>query len=766
MDTVAFDTVFRQLSLRPSLFVHGERQEGPLKVALGQQVWICLTIEPPEGWSRSVEDFQKGFEQHSSNIGVAWSCISGSKILVRQEAPFVFDFFRESQGAREDDAPRVRRTESGVEFRMGVQLRIGSQYHNKPLKLLLALSYNVEIVGLSSNALQMEAARRSSTLDTDRNDHLRGYVGMDEEELGVRQLMEFNRFRATKVPPREAELTVSIVKPLRLSSYCCEESPSSTILTVLVENVYPKRDISVHGVVLHSKDSIKGATLLEPPHGASYFSFPSDGMATSHDSTPPVPGGSSPRGGPPMPPLSGDNDLATSVRNDLLHTVASEDDKAGGDMEVVDLDDAAVAAESSGSRNSGGTRPASQDTQGSQSEAVEIPLDLESEHKQDYHYSGYEEEGEGLEGMEPGAARLSSESAYVMQLHGTALDASTLFKFTALDSLFTIQQGDTGSALTIPSGHTHKLRYRVEPRMADSEGNLPYLYSSLLLGDFFSPVSVMWSEVDAATTTPTQITGGDSALPHRVEPHVAYWSVGKRWANACAFGGSNNKDNDTRTNNRGASGTTTTPGGMVTPQKRCTNTPRTTPGMGTAVGAGTPVRLLRNPRSETPVATSMSEGSGTTTVITPSKRAATSHSQTQTQSKSSAGQEEGGFTLSVTGPECVKVGTAFDLQVEIRNRGEKACSGVSLSVGSAEGQEGYVVYEARTTFPNLLWPEHSVSSVLHVYPLRAGVLNFTSIQVKDGGDINGGDISGDKGEEGNERAYDFLQFYSCLSVED
>ena len=56
---------------------------------------------------------------------------------------------------------------------------------------------------------------------------------MDEEELSVRRLMEFNRFRATKVPPREAELTVSVVQPLQLSSYCFESrlaalnSPSS-----------------------------------------------------------------------------------------------------------------------------------------------------------------------------------------------------------------------------------------------------------------------------------------------------------------------------------------------------------------------------------------------------------------------------------------------------------------------------------------------------------------------------------------------------------
>ena len=147
---------------------------------------------------------------------------------------------------------------------------------------------------------------------------------MDEEELGVRQLMEFNRFRATKVPPREAELTVTIVKPLRLASYCCEESPSSTVLTILVENVYPNRDLSVHGVVLHSKDSIKGATLLEPPQPP----FPSpNGTATpdghNHGSASASPGRGGPR--PPMPPVAVE-ELAASVRNDLLHTGVSEDD--------------------------------------------------------------------------------------------------------------------------------------------------------------------------------------------------------------------------------------------------------------------------------------------------------------------------------------------------------------------------------------------------------------------------------------------------------
>ena len=740
----AFDSLFRRLRLRPSLLLHGERQQGPLKIALGQQAWICLEVEPPEDWSRSVQDFVSIIEQYAPNITFSYCCITESKIIVRQEAAFVFDDEELVKKGSEFDAPRARRTESGLEFRMGVHLKIGSMHHNKPLKLLMTLSYNVEIFGLSSNALQLEAARRGSDIDNNRRDHLRGYVGMDEEELGVRQLMEFNRFRATKVPPREAELTVSIVKPLRVSTFCIEESPSSTVLTLIMENVYPRRDISVYGVVLHSKDSIKGATLLEAhyTHTQPHTHLSGDGPAgesgsRGHDDISAPSTSDSPH--PPMPPSE---NFAMSVRNDLLH----EDDKGGGDLEVVDLEEAAAAAECGGGANAGDgeTVPASHTIQGDK-DTVNIQQDLEPDHAHD--------EGEAGFALEAGASRLNSESAYLMQRHGTPLDASALFRFTALDSLSSLQHGETEAPLNIPSGGTHTLRYRVEPRMRDTEETQPYLYSSLLLGDFFSPMSIMWSEVDVSTS------GNNDEPPQRqVEPHVAYWSVGKRWANTCAFVGHPYKAGDEES----SAADITTP--TITPQKRYSATPREDlPGMGTVAGLGTPLRVRNGGHSDTPSgAREGSDGdSGATMVITPSKRVVPPTALADVVSLHSGGQEEGIFTLCVTGPESVTVGVPFALRVEIRNRSDKTCSGLSLTIGGAEGQRGYVVHEAVTTFPQLVWSGQSVSTVLHVYPIRAGALNFTSVQVEDGGDIN----RSKDGEGGKKAVYDFLQFFSCVAVE-
>ena len=124
--------------------------------------------------------------------------------------------------------------------------------------------------------------------------------------------------------------------------------------------------------------------------------------------------------------------------------------------------------------------------------------------------------------------------------------------------------------------------------------------------------------------------------------------------------------------------------------------------------------------------------------------------------------EEGAFTLSVKGPEIVTVGVPFDLSVEVRNRGDKACSGLSLIVDGSDGQEGYVVHEAQITFPELIWPEQSVTSVLHVSPVRAGRLTFLSVQLKDGSDVH----KSNEDDTRTERVYDFLQFFSCAAVEE
>ena len=764
---IDLEAIFRQCHIRPSLLIDGKYQQSFIKIALGQQVWICLTVEPPEYWGRSVEDFVKTFEQHTQNIVFSYSLMTGSKMLVRQETPFIF----EDRGDESDndepemDAPRVRRSETGLEFRMGIQLKIESQHYNKSLKMLLSLSYNMEF-GLSSNALQVEAARRSSTLDGDRNDHLRGYVGMDEEELEVRQLMEFNRFRATKVPPREVELTVSIVKPLCLSSYCSEESPCSTLLTLTVQNVHPSRDINVHGVVLHLKDSIKGATLLEsPPQHPEALALAWDAPETGNAGRLQLlPKSSASINTPSGPSTDVDGTGASLVQADLLGGDGEQDKE---DLEVVDLDDAAAAG--------AGNNTLWTDIGEINGEFLDVGLENESSARnlpqsQPYRLGddlGHEEE-EGAD------AQLSADNAYLMQFHGHTLDASTLFRFTALDALSTLQEGGSGSALAISSGETRTLCYRVEPRMTDSEQGQPYLYSSLLLGDFFSPVSIMWSEIPLHESH----AGGSSGLSrpsggqaHQVESHVAYWSVGKRWANACAFDssyptrssdeGSISEDISRRTPVKQAgSGTPLSARAPVGGHSKVA-----LPGIGTAVGVGTPLREQTSNsshRSSRPIETK--KGSfAVATVVTPSKMA---YGSCPPGSTTTALNAEGGFTLSITGPESVPVGKIFTLSVEIRNKSDNAISGLSLSVGSSEGQEGYVVHESLTKFPELLWPQQSVKQLLHVYPLRIGVLNFTSIQVKDRGDIAIPRQTGlETDHQETNQTYDFLQFFSCMVTE-
>ena len=103
----------------------------------------------------------------------------------------------------------------------------------------------------------------------------------------------------------------------------------------------------------------------------------------------------------------------------------------------------------------------------------------------------------------------------------------------------------------------------------------------------------------------------------------------------------------------------------------------------------------------------------TTTVITPSKMVSTCPKLANTTLSHKRVPEEGAFTLSVKGPEIVTVGVPFDLSVEVRNRGDKACSGLSLIVDGSDGQEGYVVHEAQRHFLELIWSCY-VTSVLHV----------------------------------------------------
>ena len=775
---------FRGCKLRPYLGgssrYRREREDDyteaqlPQRVVRGQPLRLCLEVLPGEDWSSSMlSEFTSTFETFSSQIGFSYSLQSGDKVLIQQETPFEFLQDEEGNGSTFDDgSPKVNvnRDKNSLTFSMDIRIEIADEYLNRPLRLLFCLNYFVETFGLSSNQLQMEAERRSSTIDPDRNDHLRGYIGVDEEEFRVRQLMEFNRFRPTKVPPQKAELSVEVVQPLTVTSTCEEISPSCAILTLSIQNSYPGTTVALQRVTIHANDTIKGATLLRndaPSHTARN-------------------GGDSDERKHHREIDNVHEGAVASIHDDLLNGGEGEGEGEGegggedkGELLDVDLRD-------EGEETRGGEEDAAIEAQvrvddSATGESARKPCTIDDKN--------------GLSSGEQSHIRLSDnesvdldpESAYLMQLSGRPLDVSSLFTFTALHTHSPLMTEDTSGSSSphlrvVPPGATCTQRYKVEPRQ--NGGALPFLNSSLLVGDFFSPLSVVWrahssttttveseleteTETEAVAVAVADVRGREESS---VGTHVAYWSMGKRWANLCCF-----EEVSVAAGLGGIPGTEApiSPVLGVSPYAGRQGAEEVSYScLGTQIGEGSPMKSPYVGRSSiettSPSASSIApvistahrdtHGAATTaTVITPSKR------RRQDTVSSRSYSQEGTFVLTMRGPTHVTVGSAFEVHLEMTNKSSRVVSDLSLRAGSdnvdGTGQDvPYVIHESITSFSEILRPDHSLHHTLHVYPLTPGPFKLNTLSLVE-------QRSEGSGKDQREEIYEFLQFFSCVVEE-
>jgi hypothetical protein len=703
-----------------------------------------------------MSEFVSTFETYSSQIGFSYRLLAGDKVLVKQDAPF--DFLDSVE--KDDDIPNVQKTsDHTLQFSMGITINVDEKYHNRPLRLVFTLTYHMETFGLNSNQLQIEAERRSSTIDLDRNDHLRGYVGMDEEEFNVRQLMEFNRFRPTKVPPRETELSVEVVKPVSVTSRCEEIGPSCAILTVQISNAYPGTAIALHGVTVHTKETIKGATLLllsgqegkdgssssgggdSPDTGPGVSNIQEDLLLQGGDTLEVVDLDDNDNDNPsPNPNLNDNEGRSGSVVSSSLGSVSDVclESPRGGDQQG---GTSSTSSSGKGDGNGNGsaatfaTRRSSDDSTTIQQDQAPASLSSSS--------------SSSSSSLSSSSSSLDADNAYHMQTLGQALDVSGLFSFTALDPFPPATRsgsesvGDGTAPLVVPALGSTELRYRVEPRYAGSSNgpHRPFLYSSLLVGDFFSPVSLVWSHGGAGNSGVINSSNSNSSSSSRwgeggkIEKHVAYWSMGKRWANMCCFTTANNNNNNNNNTSvaavvsvhntpykDGSSGggstgavSINTPRGVLTEARRGVTS---TTALGTQIGEGTPTR---RPIVVSAMAGNHSTGSGsgsgssleeeTSLVITPSKAVLLPSCSSSSSSSSllsppptssstggyhtalsslsgGEGGEEGAFVLSMRGPAWVALEKPFEVEVEIRNRSAFTYTELSLLVGNTDGEEG------------------------------------------------------------------------------
>ena len=374
---------------------------------------------------------------------------------------------------------------------------------------------------------------------------------------------------------------------------------------------------------------------------------------------------------------------------------------------------------------------------------------------------------EGASETEKGAAaesghdQLDEESAYVMQVRGRPLDVSGLFTFTALDRL---SAREDDPVRVVPPGGTCTVRYRVEPR--EARGPHPYLHSSLLVGDFFSPISVVWSTAtgissDSGTTSETSARGSLSPSGTSVGKHVTYWSMGKRWANLCCF------EEVSIPAGQGAAidGVAASRRGTPVRARPVPASPAAHLCLGNQIGEGSPLKSPYSgyltpslgPGAAAGLGSPASLAAGTITVTTPSRR------QGQVGGGGPTGSDqEGAFVLTMRGPAFVEVQCAFEVHVEVANRSSRTMSNLSLQVPSSgtpgEQEVPYVVHESCTTFGEVLRPGQSLKLALHVFPLVAGPLKLNGLTLVEHGD--------GRGQQGHEQEvevrYEFLQFFSCF----
>ena len=275
-----------------------------------------------------------------------------------------------------------------------------------------------------------------------------------------------------------------------------------------------------------------------------------------------------------------------------------------------------------------------------------------------------------------------------------------------------------------------------------------------------------------------------------VSMHVAYWSMGKRWANFCCF------DEEPVTVSgddfvKSIEGTpVTVKSASLLSSKGMSSSGdisrRPYVCLGTQIGKGSPIRSpyvghsVMRVTSSSPVAANSppshhklcddKNNTGTAIVITPSKRR-----QQDAIPPAIAGNSypvqgmEGTFLLTMRGPAHVFLGSDFEVHIEITNKSPRTVSNLSLRVGNDESAKEfiglsqdvpYVLHETCTYFGEVLCPGHSLKHTLHVYPLATGPLKLNNLLLaeKRSGEPRGPG----KSHKSDEETYEFLQFYSCV----
>jgi hypothetical protein len=247
-----FQQILLQINLNTSSDLNVKKDEDldlDQIVSNYQRLVLCLHVSPPLNGSVSLDSFMEQFSKHSPSITLIYTCKYGNTILMKEEVHILCEEKEANENIKYDidndnnGIAAAYLTSDGIDIKLPLEIQVGSAYWGQPLDFTCELHLAAD--SMHSDSGQLIPTSRQSVFVT------------DQEEMDIRLLLEHNRYRPTRVPPKKCvyhrHLVVS--HALALESKSVEIGPSSTLLLLTASNRHLKLPLNLHAVTAHSAES-------------------------------------------------------------------------------------------------------------------------------------------------------------------------------------------------------------------------------------------------------------------------------------------------------------------------------------------------------------------------------------------------------------------------------------------------------------------------------------------------------------------------------
>eukprot|EP01038_Epipyxis_sp_PR26KG_P004405 gene4405-6230_t len=205
------------------------------KVVVDQQLFLGLEIIPPTHFAGSLDSFIRTFEKNFDAIELNYQIYNESNEILIGTSFMDITLTNNLGNSSDENIHQQLRlhkysesTSKGFLIYFDTSWKLASIYWDRPLTVIMTL-----------NVILNQGKPFNQRLV------------MDQNELNVRLLLDLNRFRPPRIPPRKVEMAVVVNNPLQIITNTREISPYDSLISISISNNHYFNLYDIQGMMIN-----------------------------------------------------------------------------------------------------------------------------------------------------------------------------------------------------------------------------------------------------------------------------------------------------------------------------------------------------------------------------------------------------------------------------------------------------------------------------------------------------------------------------------